>query len=692
MYKITHDDLAHAGLKVDVTDPRAIKMFNLGKEVPISVIDEDDGVFDASDYIIFYGIANKDVYTSQNIYWLKAGKTQGKRMGSKNGDISGTPPIPEYFPDTMHVELDSYYWQTIPFGAGHDHWFWGESYTMKEARDYPVALNNLANVPGTATIQVRMKGRTNDTQINPDHHTRIYLNGAQIDDQRWDGQAIFDHRVNIPHASLEEGTNTVRVESVGDTSAAADLVLLNWIEVGYFDTYQAEDDSLLFKAPKSGVFRFEVQKFTSNDIEVFDITDPAHPLRIINTTVKKKKGLYTLLFKDKAKAKTRYLALTPNRHKKPETIVTDQPSDWKSPNRGADYVIITHDAFYNGAQKLARYRKSKGLRTVVVKVCDIYDEFNYGIFHPKAIRDFLSYAYQNWIQPAPTYVVLLGDGCQDYKDNYHTGSINYVPSQIIGTEILGETPTDNWFVCVSGDDILPDMFVGRLSTQSASQAYDIVNKIVAYDRKPPEGDRTQHVLLVADDDDAVFTDTCEVIAGLFPDDFTFDRVYVANYTSGLPVDDIIQSVNNGDYFINYAGHGAVDRWGLWNNKPSFGVGDLPSLNNAHKLAVVTVADCLNGFFPGFQTRFSLAEGFQRLPKKGAIAVWAPTGLSFPIYHQILMREFYKRIIQNKKTELGVTTTAAKLSMYPLDNYWDELIETYILFGDPATREDISSIE
>ena len=53
---------------------------------------------------------------------------------------------------------------------------------------------------------------------------------------------------------------------------------------------------------------------------------------------------------------------------------------------------------------------------MVVDIGDIYNEFSDGIFNPFAIRRFLRYAYNSWQQPAPTYVVLVGDAHYDYKN------------------------------------------------------------------------------------------------------------------------------------------------------------------------------------------------------------------------------------------------------------------------------------
>ena len=52
---------------------------------------------------------------------------------------------------------------------------------------------------------------------------------------------------------------------------------------------------------------------------------------------------------------------------------------------------------------------------MVVDIDDIYNEFSDGLFNPFAIQKFLRYAYNNWQQPTPTYVLLVGDAHYDYK-------------------------------------------------------------------------------------------------------------------------------------------------------------------------------------------------------------------------------------------------------------------------------------
>ena len=687
LHELTYSDLRGAGLTLSGVDPRTIKISNQGAEIPILVYGEGDGVFDDTDVVLFYGSAINDLYTDENVYWLTAGGADGQRISARDGTPAGAS-VPSHFPAALHAEQDTCYWQAMPNGAGQDHWFWGDRLTAPATRTYTLTLHHVSTTATTATVRVRLKGRTAIQSISPDHHTRIYLNGHQVDDQYWDGQVIYNHEVTVAHSLLNDGDNVITVEAVGDTGAVVDQLHVNWIEIDYWDTYVAENDELLFGAPTTGTFQFQITHFGGSDVQVFDVTDPSHLAIITGATVLAGGGSYTVRFEDAAQPNTRYLALTAAQRRTPARVELDQPFSWKSPAKGADYIIITHEDFYTSSLRLASHRAiTSGLRVATVQVEDIYDEFNHGVFNPQAIRDFLSYAYQNWSPPAPTYVLLVGDATYDYKDNLHTGTLNYVPSQIVETNLLGETSSDNWFVLVSGDDILPDMWIGRLSAQEVSQADDIVDKIIHYEQNPPLGSWYRYALLVADDDDPAFETISEQIAGLLPTGYAASKVYASDYPPGDPTTDITQYINGGSVLVNYAGHGHVAGWGKWDGgKNIFELSDITALANTHKLPVVTVANCLNGFFTGSKTdEVSVAEALLRLKDRGAVAVWASTGLGYPSGHQALMREFYEAIFQGReRVSLGAATSAAKIAAYTQNSSWGELVQTFVLFGDPAT--------
>lgn len=687
IYQLTYSDIVNAGFNLGGIDPHTIKITNRGQEIPLYLAGENDSVFDPADTILFYGTAITDVYTSRNVYRLTAGGGAGQRMAVQDGTPHGAT-VPTRFPTTFHAEADSYYWQTMPDGAGRDHWFW-DSLTAPVTRTYAITLNNISTTAATATVCLNLKGRTDIPELNPDHHTRVSVNGAALDPggHWWDGQADFDFEQDVSQpGTLIEGANIITLESLGDTGAAVDRLWLNWIAVDYWDTYVAERDQLHFAAPESGTFQFEIGGFTNNAIKVFDVTDPANVALITNTAVVSSSGSYLLRFEANAQPETRYLAQTSVRYKTADSLEPDQPSAWKSAANSADYIIITHEDFYTATQPLA-YRRSitSGLRVATVKVGDIYDEFNDGIFNPQAIQDFLTYAYDNWASPAPTYVLLVGDAVYDFKDNYHYGVINYVPAYLIESGLSGQVPSDNWFVTVSGADIIPDMLIGRLTARTPAQVDDIVNKIIGYEQSPPDDTWNKTALLVADDDLADFETTSEELAGLLSDDFTANRVYVKDYPPGDPTTDISAYINSGSLLVNYTGHGNSLRWGSWSGGTIYESADITALQNTGKLPVLTTADCLNGFFNGTGSLLSVAETFLQLKDAGAVAVWAPTGLGYASGHRVLMAEFYKAMFQEQKYTLGAATTAAKIAVAGQNSSWDEMIETFVFFGDPAMR-------
>jgi hypothetical protein len=684
VYRLTHADLTGAGFNLAGLDPRNLRLQNRGTDIPIIMEGEADGVFDPADTVLFYGRALTSVYTSENIYWLTSDGPPGPRMASRSGAPGGSAPIAAEFPKSLHAELDSFYWQTMPDGAGQDHWFWGDRLNAPQTRTYYLGLSHISTTASTATLRVALKGYTN-TQ----HHTRLWLNGTPVATQTWAGQSMLEQTAVVPHSSLIDGYNAVTIEALTTTTAAVDQLLVNWIEIDYHDSYTASSNNLLFSPPAAGTYQFTVTNFNTPDISVFDISNLDTPIRITNTSITAAGTGYQVQFDDSVPAQTSYQALTPDRFKTPSSLTLDQPSAWRSTAIGADYIIITHRDFLTATAHLAAHRQAQGLRVVTVDVQDIYDEFSHGIFGPQAIRDFLSYAYFNWQSPAPSFALLVGDAYQDYKDNLNTGTANYVPTQLVLTDLLGETPSDNWFVQVNGADVLPDMFIGRLSVQSAAQAQTVINKIIQYDAVPSEADWQRQIAMIADDDSMAFTGISEQLIGVLPAGYTSQRIYADDFPPGDPTSDILSALNSGVLLANYSGHGSVERWGLWSGGDIFHQSDVAGLANTGKPAVVTIANCLNGFFTGASDTEAFAETIHRLDNGGAVGVWAATGLDYPSGHRQLMSEFYTTIFQNQQQSLGAATTTAKINTFAQNNAYSELVQSFILFGDPATALNIS---
>lgn len=212
-----------------------------------------------------------------------------------------------------------------------------------------------------------------------------------------------------------------------------------------------------------------------------------------------------------AAGETRYHLVPDASFLSPARIELDRPSDLGGIRRRADYLMIAHQRLIRAIQPLADFHRRQGLAVAVVDVEDVYDEFNHGIVHPRAIRDFIAHAYHSWLRPAPRFVLLVGDASWDTKNTTVNDTLyaNWADRQLVegGARFLkkgattyaidpelnrrgliptwnhvtrqGHSASDNYFVQVEGGDHLPDLEIGRLPVVEPEEVAAIVDKIVS---------------------------------------------------------------------------------------------------------------------------------------------------------------------------------------------------------------------
>ena len=692
LYRLTYASLEAAGLPVDSLDPRTLRLFRYGQEVAIRVLGEEDGHFDPQDQVLFYGRPlSGNRYTNAEVYWLTYGGAPGRRMARRDGRPGGGT-VPASYTTIEHLEEDHNYYSIMPWRPDHDHWFW--NYTYPEggirAQDYLFPAHPLAQEAYTATLRLHLHGGNRDDGVNPDHHIRILLNGTLLGELWWDGRVELTPTLTFSSNLLLTTGNVVRVEAPGDTGAVADWVVYDWLELEEHRRFVAEEDRLSWEEG-AGRWEYHLSGFSEPEVFLLDITDADAPVEIVSATVVPVSPTFSLHFGDITNRTTRYLAVSVGQVLTPTSIEAAAPAGLRRPDNGADYLVITHGDFYTQAQALVSFRAGRGLRARAVDVRDVYDLFAYGRRIPEAIHDFLAYAYENWSPPAPSYVVLLGDGHFDPKDHRGYGLREYIlPYLALVDPWFGETAADNRYVCLSGDDLLPDMHLGRLPANTPAEAQVMVGKIIAYESAPPPGDWRQQALFVADNPDQAgdFPGLSDaLIEGFYPPPYQSQRVYLGNTCSYENPsvacrNEILSAVNAGRLLVNYIGHGGI--W-LWANERLLDNFALPQLANAPYLPVVLGMTCYEGMYhwtflnPNY---YSLAETFLRAEGKGWVASWSPTGLGVATGHHYLNEGFFQALFQDDERRLGPATLAGKVRLWQAGS-WRDLLDTYLLLGDPA---------
>jgi hypothetical protein len=400
----------------------------------------------------------------------------------------------------------------------------------------------------------------------------------------------------------------------------------------------------------------------------------------------------------------RYCLCAVSRIKVPDNIEFWHSANLKDPANEADQIIISTRDFLPCLEPLCQLRQKQGLRVKAVSVEDIYNEFNAGVIDPAAIKDFLKYAYKNWTRPAPRYVLLVGDADTDYRDYLGTGKKSVVPAYHSITNI-GLTPDDNWYVCLQGEDVLPEMMIGRIPASSPGMVTGLVYKIIAFEES---GHPTPARVLLAADNDAIdYEKISDDLITFIPPEFAIDTVYLRLYAT---VNDatraLLSSLNQGVMIANYVGHGSVTNWA---GEMMFESSDIPRLSNRDHLPFVLAMDCLNGYFAQ-PFSYCLAEELMAAKDKGAIACFASSGLVFLWEHELLDKELFSKIfgsgentlentlwntpgsitLENTlgsiatENTLGAITTQAKIAAYA-KGASEEMMKTFTLIGDPAMR-------
>ena len=733
MYSVTGQDLETGGVDIGVIAPRTLALTNRGKRVPIFVRGESDGRLDPTDEIIFYGeqlhgeTSYIHPFSDENVYWLSWNAGPGSRMGTRTSlDGRVDAQIHTHFLTRAHFEKDSHF-RRFPnanltedqryqeFSQGlqerwftlaelpplpNDSWFWAQL-TAPESKPFGLTLAGVANTAVPATIRIGFYGRS-----NTEHQADVWLNDeVSLGEIRWNGQTEYQLQNQRPQSFLQSGRNVIRITNPGSTDQLLDVVLLNWIQIDYRRTFEATGDVLPFAITpfpdETGAINpnFEVvlENFSTPDIEIYGI-DGTRYVGLAPIFDDSGAATYRLPFrstqirpKDVNDTSIQYIALTRDQFQKPK-ISVDTPSDLRDTHNAADYILITHESFSEDVQPLADFRSQQGMRTKVVDVQNIYDEFNYGILNPNAIREFLRYAYHNWQPPAPTYVFLVGDTHIDLKNQR-----NFVPTTQVQIPGYGASASDHQFVTFRGTDSFPDMLIGRMPANNRVDVRIFVERTINYETTSPVGPWHKRLLMLAGSDLRFHSQTDRLISrNQLSGRYETERIY-APHTEEASFDErirspiarrVIDGFNDGASLVNYIGHGGG---GIWSSSRMLDFEDPEqNLTNISQLPLVISMTCYTGSFDS--SKNSLVEELLRSENGGAIAVIGATSIGLLDGDYLLNLEIFDVIFKQHTQHIGAVLAEAKTQFLINAPGYLDLAEVFTLFGDPATRLKLPSTQ
>ena len=288
-----------------------------------------------------------------------------------------------------------------------------------------------------------------------------------------------------------------------------------------------------------------------------------------------------------------------------------------------------------------------------------------------SIKNYISNAYSTWDDP-PEYIALVGDANGSYSIPTYFESLSSYNGE-------GDHPYSQ----LVGNDILPEVIIGRLSFSSTTELATIINKTVQYESNPYLSQNWFHSASLVGDASTSGVScviTSENIKELM-EYHGYDDVRTI-YNSPFP-SQMVADLNAGLTFFNYRGYYGVS---------GFNSGNINSLSNGFKLPIATVITCGTG---SFSSGTSLSETFVRAgtptqPKGAVASIGTATIGTHTMFNNAVDMGFYYGVFVDKLETAGAALARGKLNLYlnypdnPNDwvtifTHWNNLI------GDPALQ-------
>jgi hypothetical protein len=592
------------------SDPRKIKIYTHGSgmlpqansaprpvdltEVAIFIQGEADGVFNAQDYILFYGQGpdyvkynaakdifhyEKNLYTKFNYYFITVSDSPGKRVETGNDQGPGFPVINE-FENFRHHEINQY----NELKSGRE-WF-GERFDI--TTDLTIRINAdfiLAESPIKLVTDVMAQSYGNTSFT-------ISMNGVQIGQQNIAPIPNTQYGLKGRHA-LDTLQTTASI--VGAATRSVQEIRYQYNKspgvrsVGYLDYFLLQTveqlrlkDQTIFRSGKSlqyPVSTFEIRQANGSTL-VWDITNPVEP-QFQNAGFNT--ASTTLSFSTSTTTLKEFIAFNPGAPA-PELVGPVANQNIRGMTTPS-LLIVTHPDFKHEAMRLKAHREShSGLSAWVVTTEEVYNEFSGGKQDVTAIRDLAKFFYDK--NPGTLKSVLLFGKCSyDYMDVI-VDNKNFVPTYQSRNSLhpLQTYSSDDYFGFLENhegewrenpaDAHTLDIGVGRIPVKSPTEAHNVVNKIIHYDTGPKLFNRwRKNITFVADDGDFnIHQSQADQMAEFIDQNFPMyntRKIYLDAFPqipgaggqiSPETKNQLVKTFNDGSLIINYTGHGSERLW------------------------------------------------------------------------------------------------------------------------------------
>jgi hypothetical protein len=409
--------------------------------------------------------------------------------------------------------------------------------------------------------------------------------------------------------------------------------------------------------------------------------------------------------------KNDFLLLNPTPARQGQNSSSRQPAggaEIVGPAAARDYVVITTASMMSAFTNLTNHRQSAAGGSFTTHIEDIANILSTypGVDDAEQMRNFIIDMYNNY---GTKYVVLGGDcdgahGTQTISTRGCYAAVgsttdNYIPSDLYfgcldgtwnndGDGLWGESNDG-----IGGGDIdwVSEVYVGRIPADSATEATEQINKIIAYETGSPP----YKTLLIGEQLDAYPTwggDRMDWVYGFMnsmPKTELYDRDH-ASYN--WPKATLLSHINSNNHnWLNHLGHGNPN----WNMK--LANADVASMTNTDYFFHYTQS-CYSGSIDGRNSTGSyisgdcILEDIVNSNNHGGFSIignsrygWYNSGSFVQGASNLAHKEFVEAIFTDGDTRLGEANQKSKPQLDLTQGVYRWIAFETTLLGCPATE-------
>ncbi|CAN5372166.1 type IX secretion system sortase PorU [soil metagenome] len=737
MYKLPYSFFQNLGIDVSTLNPKNIRVYGNGGgmlaelnsvyrkddlvENAIFVQGESDGVFDPTDYVVFYGKGPHtwkydslncpkfkhtfNLYSDSAFYFINVDLGVGKRIQNQASSVAAVTNTVATFDDYAFHENDN-----VNFIKSGRQWF-GELFDNISTYNFNFSF---PNIDGSATASVGVSLASRNLTSSATYSVVSQTGSTTLSISATPGDSYNEYAPIGTSCYSFNPTSSAMVVTITKVTPSA-LGWLDYLDVNVRRQLTMSGDQMAFRDAKS-IGAGKVAQYTvasTLPIQVWDITEPTNAF--LQTTTPIGASYQFTLPSDTLKQFIAYNGLSYFTPLVSGTVANQNLHALAD----KDYIIVAYPDFYGDALQLAALHESRDtLSTIVVTPQQIYNEFSSGAQDISAIRDFVKMFYDKATTSVelPQYLLLYGDGSYDNKKRFGTNT-NLVPTyqSLNSNTIINSYVSDDFYGLLdntegiwAGSADAIDVGIGRLPVKNKSESSAVLNKIFNYVKTgfvpfttnngcsnlastSPFGDWRNMVCFIGDDEDGGLhqsdANKLATMVDTSANDFNVDKIYLDAYVQvatpgGNRYPDVSAAIDKriekGCLIMNYTGHGG--EVGLAHER-IIEVSQINNWKNFNNLPLFFTATCEFSRFDDPE-RTSAGEYVILNPNGGGIALFTTVRLVFASGNFALNKDFYEQAfvpVGGKMQRLGDLFEYIKNE--PGGNSVNS--RNFTLLGDPA---------